>query len=161
MCSHSVVAETQTFNLTYLHSTKSLPNTCRIKNSQTEMSVRSYCVQKDGLQFKIQIKHDGRYYRNQKKQFVRGYSTADRAQNDIKRLEAYLQTKRIGTFEKQDGDEMEELMARPAKKSRMMIHCSRSRSISNVSGITLWRLNIWMEVDLLRKQDAPVHLLQL
>ena len=67
------------------------------------MSVRSYCVQKDGFQFKIQIKHDGRYSRNQKKQFVRGNSTANPAQ--IKRLEAYLQTKRLGTFEKQDGDE--------------------------------------------------------
>ena len=83
MCSRYSVAEVLTFNTIYSAPLESFSNTCTASISQTKMSLRSYSVQKDGLLFKIQIKHDGRVSRNQKKLFVRGYSTADCAERDI------------------------------------------------------------------------------
>ena len=119
MCSRYSVAEVLRFNTIYSAPLELSPNTCTASISQTKMSLRSYSVHKDGLLFKIQIKHDGRVSRNQKKLFVRGYSIADCAERDIKRLETHMQTMRVCTFEKQDDvDEMEELLALPQKRTR-------------------------------------------
>ena len=45
--SRQLLAEIQTFNLAYSLSTGSLPITCKIKYSRTEMSLRSYSVIQD------------------------------------------------------------------------------------------------------------------
>jgi hypothetical protein len=60
-----------------------------------------------------------------------------------------LQTKRLTTFEKQDGDEMEELMARPAKKSR---HQKYEEPTKVLSGIVITRLR--------RKLNWKYHILK-
>lgn len=84
------------------------------------MNTRCLSVQKDGLQFKIEIKSNGRYARNQKTSYIRGYEISLIAHRDITRLQLHLITKRPGTFEKHVPDEMEELLSNPSKRK-----CSR------------------------------------
>jgi hypothetical protein len=53
------------------------------------MTTRSFTVQRDGSHFRILIKANGRYSRNQKTSFDRGYATAKLAQEDVARLEQH------------------------------------------------------------------------
>ena len=85
------------------------------------MDTRCIKVQKDGLQFKIEIKPIGRYARNQRTSYVRGYKSSLLANRDIPRLKLHLKSKRAGTFEKHVPDEMEELLCNPSKRK-----CSRA-----------------------------------
>lgn len=85
------------------------------------MSNRLFVIQKDRSQYRIEVKVAGRYSKNVKKHYIRGYSTASDAQQDISRLDLHLKSGRnINTFEKHVTDEMEELLAPPSKRP-----CSR------------------------------------
>lgn len=71
--------------------------------------------------YRIEVKTDGRTSKNRKILYVRGYSTADSARDDIPRLDLHLITKRISTFEKVTTiDDMKELLGPPSKRT-----CSR------------------------------------
>lgn len=159
MCSRYTVAEVLTFNLIYSAWLESLPNTCRVSICQLEMSLRSYSVHKDGELFKIQIKHEGRVSRNQKKLFVRGYTTVGYAERDIQRLDTHMQTMRVCTFEKQDGDEMDELVAPPPKRTRHQKDVSKLQVLSGIVFTRYRRSLSWkyhrMKNELVGK-NAPV-----
>ena len=64
------------------------------------MDTRCINVQKDGLQFKIEIKPIGRYARNQRTSYIRGYKSSLLANRDIPRLKLHLKSKRAGAPER-------------------------------------------------------------
>lgn len=107
------------------------------------MSKRLFIVQKDRLLYRIEVKVDGRYSKNVKKHYVRGYATATDAQQDISRIEVHLKSGRnISTFEKHDADEMEELLAPPSKRlcSRQMKDTQKAPTTKVLNGHVCIRL---------------------
>ena len=87
------------------------------------MNERSFRVQEDKFQYRIEVKIVGRQKKNKKLQHIRGYATAASAHEDIPRLEMYLKSgHNISTFRRYVPNEMDELLAPPAKRS-----CSRQQ----------------------------------
>jgi hypothetical protein len=81
------------------------------------MSTRTFTVQKDGSHFRILIKANSRFSRNQKTSFVRGYATAKLANEDVERLRQHLETQYLKSFKKHAPDEMVELLEQSSKRS--------------------------------------------
>ena len=109
--------------------------------SQEELSgsdtQRHYIVLKEGDRYKIVVKPCSKRKASQKIYYLRGYMSQRCAKQDVLRLIAHLQTKRLQTFEKSIGQEYDITPPSKKRKSETLHIVSAAKELQGVcEGVT-------------------------